>query len=209
VTLVGVALLPDAETTNDLVAFSRRWAGEIDPPVLGKLTNLPHVSIYQLPVRGPQEFADTLRGYSCDAVGSAVFGALRYQPVTWLFADVQRRPVMLHMQREIVERVSHLLDTSQLRPDDELAGYSADERDHYLRYGYRYIGESFRPHITLGRSRTDSLSLPVECLEEYRSVFEGRTINFGELVAYEAGAFGNLQRVLVSLEISRTDAEPR
>ena len=160
-------------------------------------------------MRDPEEFADTLRGYSCDAVGSAVFGALRYQPVGWLFADVERLTVMLSLQREIVERVSHLLDTSQLKPLGKLAGYSADERDHYLRYGYRYIGESFRPHVTLGRSRSDSLSLPAECLEEYRSVFGGRTVNFGELVAYQAGAFGSLKRVLTRLEISRTGAEPR
>ncbi len=201
-TLVGVALLPDAETTNALVAFSRRWAGVIDPPVLGKSTNLPHLSLYQLPVRDPQEFADTLRVYCAEAVGPAVMGVLRYQPVGWLFADVERRPVMLSLQREIVERVSHLLDTSQLKPVGKLAGYSADERDHYLRFGYRYIGESFRPHVTLGRSLSDSLSLPAECLEEYRSVFEGRTVNFGELVAYQAGAFGSLKRVLARLEIT-------
>lgn len=205
-TLVGVGLLPDDDLAQRVVEFGARWSREIGEPRPGRTTNLPHVTLHQIPVARTSDLVDALdvlrhRGRSDRGFGSSIMGRLVYQPVGWLFADVARQSWMDALQRVLVGLVEPIVDRSALKTPDRLTGYSDAERTSYLRHGYRYIGESFLPHITLGRTAAvdDRSALSVACRADFDALIGGRTARFDRLVAYRAGRHGILVEILAEL----------
>lgn len=197
----GIALLPDAETGSRIIEFAQRWRDEIDDPRPGLTTNLPHVTVHQFPITETDRLPTVLAevSHARSNAPTSTMGALVYQPVGWLFASVERQPWMDTLQLEVVRRVDPLVDRDALKTADELHGYTAAESASYLRHGYRYVGQTYRPHITLGRTSAKALELPDPCCATYRSEILGRTVSFERLVVYRAGPFGSLVEILAEL----------
>lgn len=198
--LVGIALLPDADIAARLVDFAHRWRAEIDEPRPRTRTNLPHVSVHQFPTDDAEQVAAAVSGrLTRHQPRTSRIGALAHQPVGWLFADVERQSWMDDLQAEVVDLVDHLVDRTALKRADQLTGYTAAESASYLRHGYRYVGATYRPHVTVGRTTTDSLSLTTACLADYDARLLDRTVRFDQLVVLRAGPFGAVAEVLTSI----------
>lgn len=198
-TLVGVGLLPELEILDSLIEFSERWQSEVGSPRLGRLVNLPHVSVYQLPVRRVEEFIEALEQLGGLQAESTELQELVYQPVGWLFASVVRNSWMLDLQKIVVTEVDQFLDRSAMKQAHQLHGYTEDEKSSYLRHGYRYVGRPFKPHFTIGRTDLPELSLSADCLRDYQMLLHGRAVRFDRVVAYRAGHHGSLAEILAVL----------
>lgn len=197
----GIALLPDVETGSRIIQFAQRWRHEIDDPRPGLATNLPHVTVHQFPIDDIRRLPLALDGVNPHRsdTPTSTMGTLAYQPVGWLFADVERQPWMDALQLEVVRRVDPLIDREALKTADELHGYTAPEAASYLRHGYRYVGQTYRPHITVGRTAANALELPDPCRSTYDSEILGHTVRFERLVIYRAGPFGSLVEIIAEL----------
>ena len=200
-TLVGVALLPSADSLDSLVQFSEHWRQDLGDLRLGRTQAIPHVSLHQIPVASVELFVRALSQFSGVVVGRSEFGSLYYQPVGWIFAMIQREVWMLDLQASVVAALDGLLDRSRMKQLDELDGYSDDERASYVRHGYRYVGEPFKPHFTIGRTDSARLDISAGCSADYARRFEGRPVEFNRIVGYRAGAHGSLAEVLVEVGI--------
>jgi hypothetical protein len=203
VTLVGVALLPNDVVQEDLINFVDKYPTEIKSLGLGLSNNLPHVSLHQFPVTDIQDFLRDFRPRIEKLVlGASNMSKVEYQPEGWLFASVECRAWMLSAQEELVFAADTLVARRQLKPASERKGYSSEESASYERHGYRYIGRSFHPHFTLGRTSSRKLDLSDACKNEYDQIFKNRAIVFPRLVIYEGGRFGSLARVLREISSS-------
>jgi 2'-5' RNA ligase len=97
--------------------------------------------------------------------------------------------------------MSTFINTDQIDIKEDMSQYSADETAAYLSFGYRYIGDSFRPHITLGRTKESDKTLSAELGTIYDTLLKNRLVQFDRLVFYRAGDFGVLAEVLQSVPI--------
>lgn len=74
------------------------------------------------------------------------------------------------------------------------------EQTNFLNFGYRYLGEAFRPHITLGRN-LQGATIPVEIQEKAKELFTGKSVKFDTLAFYQAGKNGALDAIINKVKL--------
>lgn len=125
------------------------------------------------------------------------FSGFSYQPNNWLFADFKSSSSLVSLHESSLVNASCFIDSSLIDASRDMSGYSLTERDYFLKYGYRYVKECFRPHVTLGRvSSSFSECLPFFLDDYFFDVFSSNVVVFDRFVSYEAGVFGSLYRVV-------------
>ena len=199
--LVGLGLIPDESIVTALITFRQRWEGSIGGPMLGTQSNIPHISMYQFPSDDP---ANLLIPESLGPpTGSFLhWTQLAYQPVGWIFANVAREDWIDNYQALVVQSLLPQLDHRLLQEKEELVGYSDKEKENYLRFGYKYVADEFRPHVTLGRTNDNQTSVPRECIDDFgRQPFTKERIPLSKVVLYRAGPLGELVEVMHTLFI--------
>ena len=199
--LYGLALLPDEHTRAAVVAFQTRHSRHVTGPMLGVERNLPHLSILQCPYDPSTVTADTLRtlrGALPTGAAHATFTTFTHQPPGWLFANITAGRWLAGLHAAALAQTASAIRTDAIDRAADLAGHTASERRSYLRYGYRYVGADFRPHVTIGRCPPASpAAVPVPLARGYGHDLAGRGLTFAELVFYRAGEFGALAEVLL------------
>jgi len=221
-TLFGLGLVPCAADIASIVDFRQRAGHLIGGPMLGETTNLPHVSILQCPFDEDaltQSLLDCIaESWSANRNCSPVvghFGPLLYQPVGWVFGPVlptlmstETGPWCADLQRLALERMRSCIDMAQIDVTRDTSQYTTCEREAYLRYGYRYVGDAFRPHVTLGRISGDTSAPAPELLGLYADSLASRCVTFDRLVFYRAGEYGVLAEIVRSISVPFEDSGP-
>lgn len=128
------------------------------------------------------------------------FAGLSYQPRAWIFADLEKPRWLVDLQRTALALSQAHIDLSSIgnRAGDEL---TPAEVESYRTYGYRYVGDAFRPHITLGRTPDRAENLAAGLAAEFWSEFADSEVTFSSVVFYEAGESGVLARRLAERQI--------
>ena len=194
--MFGFALLPREGIQRLLVDFRREHSDEIAGPALGMDSNLPHTTLLQCPYQPDLDYLGFLQ-LARGPVASS-FVEVCYQPVGWVFARVARTPELVALQGALLEATTPLIDTSRIDRSKDMRGYSERERMNYLAYGYRYLKEQYRPHVTLGRTACGRESVSAELVDDFRRKLTGTPVVFDRLAFYEAGEFGVMRRVVCS-----------
>lgn len=194
--LCGVALLPEQTVTEQLIAFQRRHRAVIAGPALGFDVNLPHLSLFQT-MLVPAAHRALLRSVassvdSAQLQGSiASFSRVDVKAGTWVFADVAAS-WLREVADMAVAALSPLVCWSDVNVGDPMHGHSAAEIRSQATYGYRYVGDAFAPHVTLGvlppgaPTTLHQKVVAAEFLEEFSDV------RFDRVVSYVAGEYGAL-----------------
>lgn len=205
----GLALLPDEELAERLVAFQERHEKELDGPTLGMEENLPHVSILQCPFV-KEHLTETLLGEIRDMLEqpnpTAVLSHVSYQPVGWAFANLVKEPWMSRLQADALPLLEMFIDSGKIDTSKDFAGYSRQEVAYYSRYGYRYLFEEFRPHFTIGRTSSGSTSVSAALQKDFLKYFAGVAVRFRKLAFYQAGAHGAFARSLAEIDLQSSKA---
>lgn len=203
--LYGIALLPELETRQKIVDFRNTHEDYVGGPKLGMDTNLPHMTILQCPYFPNAPHGDALRSIVerlSLGVSKSHFTSVEYQHVGWVFADIASEAWLAELQSACLNATHQFIDLQQINAAENFLGYSEAEKKNYLDFGYRYVGSSFRPHVTLGRSISpEAITLPPELIEAFRDELGGATVVFNELVFYRAGEFGALSEVLETVTL--------
>lgn len=184
-----------------IVLFQNEHLSVLKGPKLSTEFPLPHTNILQCPFYADALDADLSEKLEqiWEGVGevSSQFGVIYPQPRGWFFLAVKRLAWLRELQSRVLSLLAPLVDASQIKSGDDIDLYTQQERKNFLRYGYRYVGESFRPHITLGYDE-DSPDGHIDCglVSAGLKLFAGKTFNYSEIVLYEAGPAGSLVRCL-------------
>lgn len=202
--LFGIALLPTVTLQKRIIRFRENCGSFVDGPILGTDTNIPHVSILQCPYFTNTPHRKLLREIGKDSLfltpTSSHFSKISYQPIGWLFANVVTGTWLPKLQEICLSRSRDYIDVRFIDRNENFSGYSLNEKENYLKFGYRYVGKSFKPHVTIGRSpRETPESLPARVESAFNMEFAGDEVIFDKLVFYRAGEFGALSEILESV----------
>lgn len=207
VSLFGVALVPSAEMVQRVVEFRARasFRGWVTGPMLGVDMNVPHVSILQCPFDVSVLSEDVLLELwgLVEVSGASLRGkflGVYEQPAGWCFMGVDCSEWGLRLQSVSLDVLGGSVRREDVSWDGSEAVWSESERLNQERWGYRYVGDDFIPHITLGRFDGVSGAVPsaglIECFE---AELAGVEFGFSRLVFYRAGEFGVLESVLAEV----------
>lgn len=154
---LGIALLPSAGHRTTAIHLQREVGGDhVLRPPLSPEGNLPHVTVFQ----GP--FLDSLDpAAELDRIVAAVDTPERivlashgvvHQPTGWVFLSLERPSLLERIQQATLKVLEPYLDRAAFDPSKDVSRFTPDERESFERYGYRYTGPAYAPHITLGRA---------------------------------------------------------
>ncbi|MGW2081562.1 2'-5' RNA ligase family protein [Streptomyces sp. NPDC001939] len=206
---LGVALLPRADHLRAAVQLQRDIGGEVAlQPVLHPGGNLPHVTVFQGPFSdslAPEKALEVISASALDSglheVSLASTGVV-YQPTGWLFLALERPPLLEALQEAALAVLKRHVDRASIDADKDMSRFTDEERVSYGRYGYRYTGDAYTPHVTLGRAgeetalelvrnARDRVSLPKEWI-------------FDRLSFYVKGEHGAHAETLLERPLGRT-----
>lgn len=196
---LGVALLPRADHLRDAIRIQRALGTdhELQPPLTPD-GNLPHVTVFQ----GP--FSDSLDPErDLERIGAALglpaeihlgFTGIHYQPMGWVFLGLTRPSLLDKLQQATLAVLTPHLDRAAFDTSRDTSQYTEAERSSYARYGYRYTGDAYAPHITLGRTDEEAARNIVDTATERAEV--GPDWTFDRLSFYVMGENGAHARIL-------------
>ena len=184
-----------------LVDFRASMGSLIDGPPLGTTTCVPHVSVLQCPFHPAAVTKAMLDAMLTDldrdsdaSVSEAELGDVYVQPVGWVFAETRFPEGIRRLQDRALSLMVNHIDTDAIDPDYDYRGHTAAEIAHHRRFGYRYIGAQYRPHITLGRCWESDLPAGVQAA--YCRDLLGASVVFDRIAFYLAGESGTVVEVL-------------
>lgn len=202
--LTGIALLPPPEVRQAIVDFQHENADCIDGPELGMDENLPHTSILQCPFdealnRGA--LLAHLAGHIRQGDAFMQLGHLYYQPSDWIFGALENRQWLFDLQMVALQLSEVHIDRSRISQRTQ-PGLTIEEQVSYERYGYRYVGSCYRPHITIGRTPNRTESLPEGLAGRFAdSGLVGMTFEPAAIAFYRAGESGSFAESLAWLDL--------
>jgi hypothetical protein len=195
--LYGFALLPKKEVQEKIISFRKKYSDVFFGPMLSLSENLPHVSILQCPffVNMPVKSIIKMANENLHPPITLKWENLIYQPVGWVFANIYKTPSLSALQMFLLENCEKYIDYSMIDQHNPLKGYNEREKEYYLKYGYRYIGDEYKPHVTIGRI-DESTQIPENAVLDFKTTFSESEIEFDRIAYYEAGKFGAAKKIL-------------
>ncbi|MER6502127.1 2'-5' RNA ligase family protein [Streptomyces sp. NPDC001455] len=154
---LGVALLPRADHTRSAILLQQSLGGDRPlRPSLSEDGNLPHLTVFQGPFTDtidPEcELARIRASVTLPKELSLTSVGVVHQPTGWLFMSVERPALLRKLQETVLDRLAPHLDREAFDTAKDTSHFTDSERASFVRYGYRYTGEAYAPHITLGRT---------------------------------------------------------
>lgn len=204
--LYGLAILPNEELRDMLVEWRTNLNELLLPPRLGTTENIPHCTILQCPF-----FYERLSYSLLTQIGSTFSSQSSFmtkldnvylQPKNWVFLSFLDIPELIELHRNALHIMDKDINRKVIDSSKNLKSYTAFEKKNYLKYGYRYVNESFAPHITLGKLDLNLFNAVPETIKaEFNSRFHDVDIEFNELAFYEAGDNGVLKNIIHRIPI--------
>lgn len=199
--MVGIALRPTKNCSDRLVGTHRELAKTLGAEFLLDAENcIPHLSLVHVPEVAMSEgvtsaftsLGETLRQTLDQHIGSRLLSlessGITYVSKGWFFLDFVTSQVVQAMHDASFAAMRPFFVPGRT-PLSELSHYSPRERENYRRFGYRYIGEQYDPHITLLRSQSAS-SLGAERAREILTSYKLDRLEFDEVFLFEIGPHG-------------------
>jgi hypothetical protein len=129
-------------------------------PPLSEEGNLPHLTVFQGPFEDALEPGRELARISASVslpkeLSLASVGVV-HQPTGWLFMAVERPVLLQKLQEAVLDRLAPHLDREAFDTSKDTSRFTETERASFSQYGYRYTGDAYAPHITLGRTDEDA-----------------------------------------------------
>lgn len=202
---LGVALLPRGDWLRAAVGIQRDVGGEhaLRPPLRCE-GNLPHVTLFQGPLTDAlspeRELRRVTRSLSLPAEIHLACAGLVQRPNGWVFLAMERSPLLEEVQRAVLTVLDPYVDRDAIDPAWDTSGYTETERASRARYGYRYTGDAYAPHITLGRTDEDIAGELVRTAHERATV--PRSWVFDRMSFYAIGELGSHAETLADTPLN-------
>lgn len=157
-TEIGIALVFDEAVASAFVKLQESSFSVVKlEPNLSLNGNIPHVSIIQGALKHEncagavwENLRKTLTLSARDL--QLRFDQITYKETGWYFLTILRSNALEQLQMYTLASMEPHLLTSVAGTNKSITHYTDDEVHSFKKYGYRYIGKAFFPHVTLGWS---------------------------------------------------------
>ncbi|WP_028777748.1 hypothetical protein [Shimazuella kribbensis] len=193
---IGFALIPNPLFLEQVIEVQSKIKQKYSlEPSFSMETNLPHVTILQGNFQEELDYekaAQILSQQIEDIDISLTFTDFIHKGLGWFFLLCQKEPWLLSLhQTACTLLIDDMVVTEETKQADDLMYLSPLEKYNHLTYSYRYMGEAYLPHITLGRYITKSHT---EILLDIQEIWQKYSISplqsMDRLTVYKMGVNG-------------------
>ncbi|HEY5667847.1 MAG TPA: DUF1045 domain-containing protein [Candidatus Saccharimonadales bacterium] len=197
-----IVLLPASDLAQKALAISRELQQYGGLFSLNDNGPFPHASLYMTQLN--EADLDKVKALLADIAAKTPVQHLiatgYYQEERYIDPNYDRTPDLARLQMTVIDAVNPIREGLRSKDQARLATTTGIAHDNLEKYGYRGVGELFRPHITLTRF-ADEITLDVSLLPP-ASTFSG---DFVALGLFEMGDNGTCIREIARFEL-RGDA---
>jgi hypothetical protein len=194
-----IALLPAIDLAQKALVVSRQLAERHDTLyTLQETTCFPHVSLYmtQFKLSDMGKIRELLGTIAAKVPPCSVSVTGYVQKRGYLDAEYNRTSELAHVQMAVVEALNPLRDGLSAPDQARLTEATGKILENIEKYGYRGVGELFRPHLSLTRF-ADGQLIDVSELPDPRH-FDGQCSRLG---MFEMGDNGTCVRKLAEFDL--------
>lgn len=198
----NIVLLPSLELAQRAIAFSEQLAEYGTVSTLHANGPVPHASLYmtQLKVADMERIKEILADIAArtpvfDLAANGYWLEARY-----FDADYKRTGELADLQMEIIDAINPIRDGMREKDKARLSTTEGLVRENLEKYGYRGVGEMFRPHMTLTRFTDEELALDAIEKPDAHS-FDGV---FDRIGLFEMGDNGTCVRRIAEFNLTDT-----
>ena len=194
-----VVLLPSVELADKAITASKQLGKYDTLFTLGEAGPYPHTSLYMTQLREDRlAEAETLLAAIAANTAAMTLVADRYdQAEGFIDANYQRFSALDELQRHVINALNPIRDGMHESAKARLSTATGLERYNLETFGYRHVGELFRPHLTLSRfmggNAIDTRNLPEP------NTFSGL---FGSLALFEMGDSNTCVRKIAEFSLA-------
>ncbi len=197
---LGIAILVEGAVEAEACRLRSAIAETVEIDPLYSLDNLPHVTLFQgrFPVAVLDELKQAVAGVLArgEVPGIEFVNELYLSVVSRnVFWNVVIAPELVSFHMRVVTAVNQLRSgLLMLRYEDKLKSPDTSEQERELvsRYGIRFVGENYFPHITLAKLKKNSL---FERLDSIQPAL-GMGTSCEKIVLGEIGYAGDLLEIV-------------
>lgn len=194
-----IVLLPDEAVTKQAITTSQdlRRPDSIFTLEVGRF--YPHLSLYMVRLQQSDipVVAEKLRQIAADCTSSALKAARYDYERSYVVVDYQTLPELDALQQTVIAAINPLRDGIMEKDRQRVLEATGIAKQNYDAYGYKYVGELFKPHITLTRFENedpiDETALPEP------STFDGQ---FTRLALCELGISNTCVRIVADFPLA-------
>ncbi len=206
---LGLAMLPDNGTLKQIVSAQEKVIESCQlRPVLGLTTNLPHITILQgrfKPDANLLEVVNLLHEQLSNQKDKLALEihSLKHFRSGYYFISLTDDSMLRQAHESACQ---HLLKHMYVLEEDvssqDIIGLSALEAENQRHYGYSQLGESYRPHITFGRTQSRRALTDEREIQEAFKCLQGLKGNFERVTICAIGENGAHAKTLYQKELA-------
>ena len=148
-----IVILPSDELAQKLITASGTLAAQSPLFTLDGVSFYPHASLYMTQLK--LDDLDKVKGLLSDIAGTTAvlnLTASRYdQTMGFLDAEYKRTEQLDDMQQSVIDAINPIRDGMRDKDKARMLEATGLARDNFEKYGYKPVGELFRPHATITR----------------------------------------------------------
>ena len=155
---IGFALITSSPFFYNIIAIENKINKEAAFfDTLGSNVNIPHTTIFQGDMRNDIDYkniANDIAEIFNELIPNKkiAFNDFVYVPDGWYFLECVKTDMLQNLHQFTLENVKKYIILDPNRLSRNIKSLSKIEIDAIKEYGYRYAGDAFYPHITIGRS---------------------------------------------------------
>lgn len=202
---IGFALIPEDSFIEEIIALEGHFHNKGRfLHRLGFETNLPHITLFQGDIDNHLDYKtmaldilDTLRRLSLPPI--IHFSNISYVEKGWYFLKCDKTELLLAMHNFVLEQIKPYIILPPNRLERSLEYLTKTQYNAIMEYNYRYAGEAFYPHITIGRSKEKNKTLLNEMNNAISKLKNSSMIS--RITVYKMGKDGTHEETLYEIRI--------
>ena len=195
-----IALLPNKATQKRIVSFTKEYKNEFCGQMLDMKINQPHVTLLKTafkPETDLKELLNILVSEYKKTSPSGFLQGLQVNPRRALISHLSNDDNIVAMHNLLLPHVKPLVDKANIK-NKKFVGDTVEEVESYFKYGYRYTGDKFYSHLSLGRLNDEEI--PYDLEKAFEDNFLGELISF-DRIAICRGIKNTLGHVVASKKL--------
>lgn len=196
---VDIVLLPSTSLAQKAVNVSKNLQQYGALFELNATTGpFPHASLYmtQLKLEDLGKAKELLAAIAAVTPSLDMTATGYFQAEGYLDPDYERTDQLARLQMDVVNAINPIRDGMRVKDKARMLEATGLVRENLEKYGYRGVGELFRPHMTLARF-TDCKEIDTSILPDPKE-FSGQFIRIG---MFEMGDNGTCIRKIAEFEL--------
>lgn len=191
-------ILPDEKLSEQAILASQRLASLGGTYTLEFDRFFPHISLFMLQLKDKDiDTAISLLNGIANKLDSLNLKSSKFtQSYTYFDVGYERNIQIDSLQQQVIAKLNPIRDGVHDKYKVRMLEATGLELENFQNYGYKYIGELFRPHITLTRFNETQAS--AESLLPELKTFDG---SFTKLGLFEVGDNGTCVRKIVEFDL--------